>query len=108
MWAPSLKQVRKEVVSLLYWSMLAACTIGPGTVVTCARAGFEQDLDLGWALVFASVMAYIMQVTVILHSLMNDVLGPGQWSPAQGPGLSRTCIWAGPWSSPPSWLTSCR
>ena len=30
--------------SLLYWSMLAACTVGPGTVVTCARAGVEYQL----------------------------------------------------------------
>lgn len=50
-----------EVTSLLYWTMLAACTVGPGTVVTCARAGAEADLALLWALVFASVLAYILQ-----------------------------------------------
>ena len=27
--------VGEEVLSLLQWSMLAACTIGPGTVVVC-------------------------------------------------------------------------
>ena len=51
----------KEGVNLLYWTMLAACTIGPGTVVTCARAGAEYELHLIWALVFASVLAYILQ-----------------------------------------------
>ena len=55
--------VVKEIVSLLYWSMLAACTIGPGTVVTCARAGFEQGLSLIWALVFATLMAFTLQVS---------------------------------------------
>lgn len=52
----------KEVISMLYWSMLAACTVGPGTVVTCARAGAEFQLSLIYVLVFASGMAYILQV----------------------------------------------
>ena len=52
----------KELISMMYWSMLAACTVGPGTVVTCARAGAEQGLQLVWALVFATCMAYTLQV----------------------------------------------
>jgi len=51
----------KEIANLLYWTMLAACTVGPGTVVTCARAGSEYDLSLIWALVFASLLAYTLQ-----------------------------------------------
>jgi len=54
-------QVLKEILSLLYWTMLAACTVGPGTVVTCARAGAEFELNLIWALIFASVLAYTLQ-----------------------------------------------
>ena len=50
-----------EVTSLLYWAMLAACTVGPGTVVTCSRAGAEYGLHLTWALIFASVLAYTLQ-----------------------------------------------
>ena len=50
----------REVGALLYWSMLAACTVGPGTVVTCARAGAEYGLHLTWALFVASILAYIM------------------------------------------------
>jgi len=51
----------KELASMLYWTMLAACTVGPGTVVTCARAGAEFDLRLTWALLFASALAYTLQ-----------------------------------------------
>jgi len=54
-------KVLKEILSLLYWTMLAACTVGPGTVVTCARAGAEFELNLIWALIFASVLTYILQ-----------------------------------------------
>ena len=50
-----------EAASLLYWTMLAACTVGPGTVVTCARAGAEFELNLIWALIFASLLAYTLQ-----------------------------------------------
>ena len=53
-------RVVREVGALLYWSMLAACTVGPGTVVTCARAGAEYGLNLTWALFVASILAYIM------------------------------------------------
>ena len=57
-------RIVREILSLLYWSMLAACTVGPGTVVTCARAGAEFQLSLIYVLVFASTMAYILQVHI--------------------------------------------
>ena len=56
-----LKTILREISSMLYWTMLAACTVGPGTVVTCARAGAEYDLNMVWALVFASILAYTLQ-----------------------------------------------
>jgi len=52
--------VMREIGALLYWSMLAACTVGPGTVVTCARAGAEYGLQLTWSLFLASILAYIL------------------------------------------------
>ena len=54
------KKVLKEVLNLLFWCMLAAATVGPGTVVTCARAGAEFQLKLIWALLFATFMAYTL------------------------------------------------
>ena len=46
---------------MLYWTMLAACTVGPGTVVTCSRAGAEFGLQLIWALVVAALIAFTLQ-----------------------------------------------
>ena len=54
-------RIVKDILSLLYWTMLAACTVGPGTVVTCARAGAEFQLNLIWTLIFASLLAYTLQ-----------------------------------------------
>ena len=50
-----------ELASMLYWTMLAACTVGPGTVVTCARAGAEFGLSLIWALLVAALIAFTLQ-----------------------------------------------
>ena len=55
------QEVLKKVGNLLYWTMLSACTVGPGTVVTCARAGAEYGLQMVWALLFGSILAYILQ-----------------------------------------------
>ena len=48
-------------MSLLYWSMLAAGTVGPGTVVVCPRSGVEYQLHLAWTVILASILAYILQ-----------------------------------------------
>ncbi|CAJ1441239.1 unnamed protein product [Effrenium voratum] len=53
--------VGSDLLSLLYWCMLAANTVGPGTVIVCARAGAEYQLELVWALVFASFLAFTLQ-----------------------------------------------
>ena len=68
-----------EAASLLTWSMLAACTVGPGTVITCARAGAEDNLVLMWCLVAASIVAYILQeesgrLTMVSGSSFGHVL----------------------------------
>ena len=56
-----LTDVVAEIKSLLFWSMLAASTVGPGTVIMCSKAGAEYGLKLLWALTFASLVAFTMQ-----------------------------------------------
>ena len=53
-----------QVLSLLKWSMLAACTIGPGTVVVCSKSGADYQLQLQWTLVAASFVAFVLQKEV--------------------------------------------
>ena len=79
-------RVLEEAASLLYWTMLAACTVGPGTVVTCARAGAEFDLQLIWALLFASLLAYTLQegtarLTIVSGRSLGEVGGPSSSTP---------------------------
>ena len=69
-----LYSVWQEVASMMYWTMLAACTVGPGTVVTCARAGAEYDLSLIWALVFASTLASSAARTAAAARFFSSIL----------------------------------
>jgi Mn2+/Fe2+ NRAMP family transporter len=51
----------KEIKMYLFFSMLAASTVGPGTVIVCSKAGADYDQTLMWTLVAASVIAFSMQ-----------------------------------------------
>ena len=69
-------KLRKEISSLLYWTMLSACTVGPGTVVCCSRAGAEYGSTLGWTLIVASLLAYTLnEGTVRLTIVSGSSLG---------------------------------
>jgi len=87
-----------NVVSLLRWSMLAACTVGPGTVVTCARSGVEYGSSLAWALCFASVLAYSLQegsarLTLVSGKTMGQCVQEKFKTSAAGGTAPRAC-WA--------------
>jgi Mn2+/Fe2+ NRAMP family transporter len=46
---------------VLFWSVIAAAFIGPGTVTTAARAGSAHRFDLIWALVFSTLACLMLQ-----------------------------------------------
>ena len=52
---------KKGAASVLIWSVIAAAFIGPGTVTTAATAGELFQLDLVWALLFATVSCIVLQ-----------------------------------------------
>ena len=52
---------KKGAASVLIWSVIAAAFIGPGTVTTAATAGALFQLDLVWALLFATVSCIVLQ-----------------------------------------------
>lgn len=51
----------KRVLDLLFWSVIAAAFIGPGTVTTAARAGSDFGFALAWALLFSTVACLVLQ-----------------------------------------------
>ena len=46
---------------VLYWSVIAAAFIGPGTVTTAAAAGAKHGLTLLWALLFSTLACLVLQ-----------------------------------------------
>jgi Mn2+/Fe2+ NRAMP family transporter len=51
----------RRLLDLLFWSVIAAAFIGPGTVTTAARAGSDYGLTLAWALLFSTVACVVLQ-----------------------------------------------
>lgn len=53
--------MRKRIVNILFWSVLSAAFIGPGTITTAASAGANHQYTLLWALLFSVVACIILQ-----------------------------------------------
>ncbi len=51
----------KRFLAVVFWSVIAAAFIGPGTVTTCAAAGASFGSTLLWALVFSTFACYVLQ-----------------------------------------------
>ncbi|MBA3231367.1 MAG: divalent metal cation transporter [Acidobacteria bacterium] len=71
--------LRARLLSILFWSVIAAAFIGPGTVTTAASAGASHGAGLLWALVFSTVACLILQeascrITVVSGSNLGQAL----------------------------------
>jgi Mn2+/Fe2+ NRAMP family transporter len=51
----------KRLLNVLFWSVIAAAFIGPGTVTTAARAGSDFGFALAWALLFSTIACVVLQ-----------------------------------------------
>lgn len=50
-----------RLLSILFWSIISAAFIGPGTVTTAASAGASYGYALLWALVFSTIATLVLQ-----------------------------------------------
>ncbi len=53
--------LKSKFLSVLFWSIISAAFIGPGTITTAASAGASFKEALVWALVFATIATVILQ-----------------------------------------------
>jgi len=53
--------VKQRLLNILFWSIISAAFIGPGTVTTAAAAGSGFGYSLIWALVFSTVACFVLQ-----------------------------------------------
>lgn len=69
----------KTLSSVILWSVISAAFIGPGTVTTAAAAGSAYQLDLLWAVTFATIACILLQevsarLTIISGLTMGQAL----------------------------------
>lgn len=53
--------MKSKILNILFWSIISAAFIGPGTVTTASMAGLRFDHSLVWALVFSVLACIILQ-----------------------------------------------
>lgn len=53
--------MRNRLLNILFWSVLSAAFIGPGTITTAASAGAGYQYTLLWALLFSVIACTILQ-----------------------------------------------
>ncbi|HEC41812.1 MAG TPA: divalent metal cation transporter [Bacteroides sp.] len=53
--------MKSRLLNILFWSVISAAFIGPGTVTTAAKAGSDFGLPLLWALTFATIACLVLQ-----------------------------------------------
>jgi len=86
---PKTVSFRSRLLSVLFWAVISAAFIGPGTVTTAASAGATYGLTLIWALVFSTIACVILQeaaarVTLASgHTLGEAIAIRYQYSPAK-------------------------
>jgi Mn2+/Fe2+ NRAMP family transporter len=51
----------QRLLNILFWSVIAAAFIGPGTVTTAASSGARFGFSLLWALAFSTVACLVLQ-----------------------------------------------
>ena len=69
-----LSSVKHRVLNILFWSIISAAFIGPGTVTTATKAGSDFQFQLLWSLLFATFACLILQeasARATIHSGMN-------------------------------------
>jgi manganese transport protein len=84
----------KRLLNILFWSVIAAAFIGPGTITTAARAGSDFRFALVWALLFSVVACLVLQeasgrITVLTGKELGEAMRArfaasrwGRWVPA--------------------------
>lgn len=66
--------IKSRILNVLFWSVISAAFIGPGTVTTATKAGAYFHFDLMWALAFSTIACILLQeasARVTIHSRMN-------------------------------------
>lgn len=65
--------LKSRLSSMLFWSIVSAAFIGPGTVTTASNAGASYGYSLLWALIFSIVACTILQEAAARVTLISGL-----------------------------------
>ena len=68
------KILGKRIPNVLFWSIVSAAFIGPGTVTIATKAGLKHNFSLLWALVFSTFATLLLQeasARLAIHTKLN-------------------------------------
>jgi Mn2+/Fe2+ NRAMP family transporter len=57
-------KLKNSISSILFWSVISAAFIGPGTVTTAASSGSAYGISLTWVLVISTIACIVLQINV--------------------------------------------
>lgn len=63
--------MKKRLLNILFWSVISAAFIGPGTITTAAKAGASHGYSLIWALVFSVIACLVLQEAAARVSIVS-------------------------------------
>ncbi len=71
--------IGKKLSGVLFWSIISAAFIGPGTVTTASKAGASFGTSLLWALLFSTIATIILQesaarITIATNKNLGEVI----------------------------------
>ena len=82
-----MSRFKSRLLNILFWSVVSAAFIGPGTVTTATKAGANFQFDLLWALVFSTFACLLLQ-EASARITINSGLNLGQAIAKQFEGKS--------------------
>jgi len=63
--------MHKRLLNILFWSVISAAFIGPGTIATAAQSGAKYGFSLLWALVFSTLACFVLQEAAARLSILS-------------------------------------
>jgi len=63
--------MKRKILNILFWSIISAAFIGPGTITTAAKAGASFGYSLLWALVFSTFACLVLQEAAARLSIVS-------------------------------------
>lgn len=72
-------KIRHNLLNILFWSVVSAAFIGPGTITTAAGSGAMFSFDLMWVLLFSTLACILLQeaasrITILSGKNMGEII----------------------------------